>query len=175
MKICISTTITILLLSFTIFGQIIVATTDDGEQVILKPNKTWEYAVKTKSITNTNSFTFGWKMLVETSDKPDGLTYYYQPSQVKTGLLDDKETWIRIIPKNATVFNKKYKSPLNTAFFHQFLTINCRNERYSLESTVFYNNKEKIISTNRFWNSAAYERIIPGTISESWMKGLCDR
>lgn len=48
------TIIFILIFSFAVVGQNIIATTDGGEKVILKPDKTWEYAVKPKTVAQTN-------------------------------------------------------------------------------------------------------------------------
>jgi hypothetical protein len=172
MKSSIFTTIFILVLGSVIFGQNIIATTENGDTVILKPNKTWEYAVKTKPA--ATSLTEGWAFITEARDDIYGARYYYQPRNVKTDILGQKETWLRIIPKVPEKYNRKYKLPLKTSYIKQFLSMDCRNERYSLEQAVFYNAEGDILGSNRFWNGAGFEKIVPNTVTEVWKKELCD-
>jgi hypothetical protein len=161
--------ILILILALSVFSQKI-ATTEDGETVILKPNKTWEYAVKNKPAKN---LIYGWSVLTKTEDTPEGITFYFQPEKVKTNSIDQKTTWIRSIPMYPAVFIKKNKLPVNLAYILQFLTVDCDSERYSIESTVFYDKKDEIIKTSKYWGSAFYNKPIPGTIAESFVNKLC--
>lgn len=164
--------IILLFLTFSVFGQNIVATTDNGEKIILKPDKTWEYAVKQNDF-NLPVKMDGWVLMAEAKDKILGSRYYYQPEKVKTNVLDAKETWIRLAPINPVKFNAKYKLPVKTVFIQQFLSLDCRSERYSLESAVFYDKDGNILKSDRFWNSVGYEKIIPNTISSVIQKSLC--
>lgn len=161
----------IFIFCFAAYGQNIIATTDDGEKVILKPNKTWEYAVKEKPA--PIDITKNWDFIVEAKDDILGARYYFQSSKVKTDSIGRKETWLRIIPKNPAQFNKKNKIPLKTAYVQQFLSIDCESERYSTESAVFYDQKDDILGSNRFWNAVGFEKVIPNTISQGWKNALC--
>lgn len=79
----------ILLFAFSVFGQNIEAVTKDGKKVILKPDKSWEYAseVKTTSVSDCSAYT------KTTTDRITGKSYFHSNSIIvsnddgKTGFL----------------------------------------------------------------------------------------
>lgn len=159
-------------LSSIISGQNIIATTENGDTVILKPNKTWEYALKTKAV--ATSLTEGWTFMTEAKADTYGERFYYQPQNVQTDILGGKKTWLRVIPKVPAKYNRKYKIPTKTAYVQHFLSVDCKYERYTLEQAVFYDASGAILGSNRFWNAVRFEKIVPDTVADVWKKELCD-
>lgn len=164
-----TTLLLILLLSAAAFGQNKIATTDDGERVILKPNNTWEYAVKEK-IVDSSALTIGWRLISETKDN---VGYYYQPQTVKTNYSSSKSFWMRVVPMYPRSFVKQNKFPPQTVYYHAFVTLDCTSERYSIEQVVLYDSKGEIINSNRSWGSVFYEKSIPGTVGQRWLNEIC--
>ncbi len=166
-----------------ILGQNIEATTKDGREVILKKNGTWvfktpkELPKKTPPTVSTKSpFITGdeYTLLSRTKEVTYGYAIYYQVWRLRKDVLDNVSGWLKYIPNNTTAFVKKHKVPAKTSYFLQFTTADCADRRLSTETIVFYDEQgNPLPSPNSFLLRNYGEPVVPGSVNESILEGLC--
>lgn len=101
----------------------------------------------------------------------DGEYYYKIKRDTSFGL--SKEVWIMDIEKPKTIKNKKgkYVKTGGGKILH-LMDISCSSQTYQIKSSVKYNSKGKVISSD---NSPSFsEYIVPGTVMEGLYDEICN-
>jgi hypothetical protein len=130
-------------------------------------------AVKTADAKPASFITQNWSKLGPATEGPKGFTLHGRDIRLNSS--GQYELWVKIMPANASAFNKRYDLPKNTAFVLQYATVNCEKKLLLFEKTSLYDSANTIVEgrITGLTPSSRKDSVRPGSIGESVYKNVC--
>lgn len=114
-----------------------------------------------------------WYFIDETTGK-DRRFYYYQPRKIKTDVFDNSSGWLKVIPVNPAIITQLGKFNKNVSYYLIFATVDCKQERLSLESPIFYDKNDQILTGKIRISNSYREPIVPNSVGEAIHLKFCE-
>jgi hypothetical protein len=130
-------------------------------------------AVKTADAKPASFITQNWSKLGPATEGPKGFTLHGRDIRLNSS--GQYELWVKIMPANTSVFNKRYDLPKNTAFVLQYATVNCEKKLLLFEKTSLYDSANTIVEgrITGLTPASRKDSVRPGSIGESVYKNVC--
>lgn len=114
-----------------------------------------------------------WSDLGKPSEKEREFSLFSRNIQPKTDTL--YEFWVKIVPKNTSDFNKKYKLPSNAAYAIQYATVDCGRRTIVMERTAAYDSANtKLNATgSELIRNQSRGRVRSGSVNETVFEFIC--
>ncbi len=129
--------------------------------------------IKTGDAKAENFTTQNWSKLGPATGGPKGFTIHSR--DIRLNSKGQYELWVKVIPANAEVFNRRYDLPKNTAFVLQYATVDCAKKVLLFEKTSLYDAANAIVvgRVTGLTPASRKDSVKPGSIGESVYKNVC--
>lgn len=120
-----------------------------------------------------NFTTQNWSQLGPATEGAKGFTLHGRGIRVNSA--GQYELWVKVIPANAAVFNKRYDLPKNAAYVLQYTTVDCAKKLLLFEKTALYDSANAIVEgrVTGLMPASKKDAVRPGSIGESVYKNVC--
>lgn len=120
-----------------------------------------------------NFTTQNWSKLGPSTEGPKGFTLHSR--DIRLNSRGQYELWVKVIPANTEVFNKRYDLPKNTSFVLQYATVDCAKKSLLFEKTSLYNEGYAAVEgrVSGLVSVSKKDAVKPGSIGESVYKNVC--
>lgn len=114
-----------------------------------------------------------WTSLGKPTEGSRGYTLFTRNMQPKSDT--NFEFWVRIVPTNATAFNRRYSLPRESAFVIQHATVDCSKRTVYLERTGSYDASNNSLDPkgSDLIKGEARSRVRSGSVSETLFDYIC--
>ncbi|HEX6279421.1 MAG TPA: hypothetical protein VFZ49_05335 [Pyrinomonadaceae bacterium] len=114
-----------------------------------------------------------WSDLGKPTEGPRGYVLFTRNMQPKSDTLF--EFWVKIVPTNATAFNKRYSLPRESAFVVQKATVDCAKRLVFLEDTSAFDSGNKAVDAkgSDLIKGENRSRVVPGSVSATIFDYIC--
>lgn len=114
-----------------------------------------------------------WSELGKPTEGPRGYSLYTRNMQPKSDTLF--ELWVKIMPTNAAMFNRRYSLPRESAYVIQFATVDCGKRLVVMERTSAYNDSNIPLDPrgSDLVKNESRARVRTGSVSETVFEYLC--
>jgi hypothetical protein len=114
-----------------------------------------------------------WSDLGKPTEGPRGFALFTRNMQPKSDSLF--ELWVKIVPVNASAFNKRYGLPKESAYVIQYATVDCGKKQVMMEKTAAYDAANGVVDSRSsdLVRNEAKTRVKSGSISENVFEYLC--
>mgnify|MGYP001403122756 CR=1 FL=1 len=120
-----------------------------------------------------NFTTENWSKLGRATEGPRGFTLYGR--DIRLSSAGQYELWVKVVPANTAIFNRRYDLPKSTAFVLQYTIVDCAKRLLSFEKTSLYNSANGVIEgrVTGLVSISQKNSVRPGSIGESVYKNVC--
>jgi hypothetical protein len=116
-----------------------------------------------------------WSKIGEFKDETKGFTLFSR--NLFPNPEGQIEFWVKIVPKNAADFNRRYDLSANSAFVIQYATVDCTRRFLSLERTGVYDAANSRIGSgsSELTPKSSRDRVKQGSIGSEIYASVCVR
>lgn len=114
-----------------------------------------------------------WTNLGKPTEGSRGYSLYTRNMQPKSDT--NFEFWVRIVPTNATAFNRRYSLPRESAFVIQRATVDCSKRTVYLDRTASYDASNNSLDPkgSDLIKGDTRSRVKAGSVSETLFEYIC--
>jgi hypothetical protein len=114
-----------------------------------------------------------WTGLGKATEGARGFSLYTRNMQPKSDT--NFEFWVRIVPTNATAFNRRYSLPRESAFVIQRATVDCSKRTVYLDRTAAYDAGNNSLDPrgSDLIKGDIRSRVRAGSVSETLFEYIC--
>jgi hypothetical protein len=125
-------------------------------------------AEKTAEFANDN-----WSQLGPATEGTKGFTLYGKGIRLNPS--GQYELWIKIVPANQAVFNRRYDLPKASAFVMQYTIVDCTRKQLLFEKTSLYDSSSAAVAgnTSGLVSTSKKDAVKPGSIGDSVYRNVC--
>jgi hypothetical protein len=118
--------------------------------------------------------TANWSRIGDSVEKNRGFALYGRG--IRLNRAGAYELWVKIVPANAAVFNKRYSLPKGTDYVLQYATVDCSKKLLLLERTALYDSSHKAVEGNAsaLTPPSKKDSVKPGSIGDALFRSVCD-
>ena len=114
-----------------------------------------------------------WSELGKPTEGPRGFALFTRNMQPKSDSLF--ELWVKIVPVNASAFNKRYNLSKDSAYVIQYATVDCGKKTVLMEKTAAYSDGNGVADSRSsdLVKNETKTRVTRGSISDTVFQYLC--
>ena len=114
-----------------------------------------------------------WSALGRPTEGSRGFSLFTRNMQPKSDTMF--EVWVKIVPNNASAFNRRFGLPRHSAYVIQYATVDCTGRSVQLERTAAYDTVNGSVDprSSDLVKNESRTRVRPGSVSDTIFQYIC--